>query len=151
MSTDEREIGWLHVKPEYYSCSNNLICARYILPPDPVDENTATDDRDNDKKRKRGQNKNRKQANVREPIILCHSYAQNIPCPFGEKFLPLRTLFNYIAAGGPTLLLSTWLRNRMTLAMSVQFSRLLGNAEMVGVAAGSVDMSERLRMARKVA
>jgi hypothetical protein len=51
----------------------NSIWTRYLLPPDPVDENASTDDRDNNKKRKRGQNTNRKQPNVRESRIICTS------------------------------------------------------------------------------
>ena len=50
---------------------------RYVLPPDPADEEDSTpDERNESKKRKRGQNANRQRPNFRESLILCPRHRQ---------------------------------------------------------------------------
>jgi hypothetical protein len=56
-----------------------------------------------------------------------------------------------VDAGILTLSRSTWPRSRMILAMCALSSKPLGNVETVGVVAGSVDISERLKRERRVA
>jgi hypothetical protein len=149
MTTDLREVGWLHVKQEYQLPRITSEVDTFFLQTQqtkmPIQTIAIINKNVNEGKTKTA---NRP---ILENLKLFALAMRRIFHALLVTSTPFSRTSLIVDAGRPTLSQSTWPRSRMILAMCALSLKPLGNAKMVGVVVGSVDISERLKRERRVA